>query len=60
VSIDPKTSSLAVTGGQDDKAYVWKVATGEVVFECTGMLGLFFHYLYTKLYSITKIMLNSD
>lgn len=27
---------LAVTGGEDDKAYVWLVETGEVVMECTG------------------------
>ncbi|XP_048835237.1 angio-associated migratory cell protein [Brienomyrus brachyistius] len=36
VSLDPATNSLAVTGGEDDKAYVWKVNDGEVVFECTG------------------------
>lgn len=36
VSLDPATNSLAVTGGEDDKAYVWRVTDGEVVFECTG------------------------
>lgn len=36
VSLDPATNSLAVTGGEDDKAYVWRVSDGEVVFECTG------------------------
>ena len=36
VQIDPKTSQLAVTGGQDDKAFVWNIITGEVLFECTG------------------------
>lgn len=36
VSLDPATNSLAVTGGEDDKAYVWKVSDGEVVLECTG------------------------
>lgn len=37
VHVDPKDSSLAVTGGEDDKAYVWKVADGSQVMECTGM-----------------------
>ncbi|KAJ8253076.1 hypothetical protein GJAV_G00208840 [Gymnothorax javanicus] len=36
VSLDPVTNSLAVTGGQDDKAYVWRISDGEVLFECTG------------------------
>ncbi|XP_060570298.1 angio-associated migratory cell protein-like [Ruditapes philippinarum] len=36
VSIDPKSCDLVVTGGQDDKAYVWKLSTGEVLFECIG------------------------
>lgn len=36
VSLDPKSCDLAVTGGQDDKAFVWRVSTGEVIFECTG------------------------
>ena len=38
VSLDPKTSNLAVTGGQDDKAFVWEVNTGNVLFECTGIV----------------------
>uniref|UniRef100_A0A3P9AKP5 Angio-associated migratory cell protein n=1 Tax=Esox lucius TaxID=8010 RepID=A0A3P9AKP5_ESOLU len=36
VSLDPATNSLAVTGGEDDKAFVWRVSDGEVLFECTG------------------------
>lgn len=36
MSLDPATNSLAVTGGEDDKAYVWKIDDGEVVFECIG------------------------
>ncbi|XP_051912915.1 angio-associated migratory cell protein [Hippocampus zosterae] len=36
VSFDPATNNLAVTGGEDDKAYVWRVSDGEVVLECTG------------------------
>lgn len=31
-----KDEMLAVTGGEDDVAYVWNIKTGEVVFECTG------------------------
>lgn len=27
---------LAATGGEDDMAYVWEVATGAVLLECTG------------------------
>lgn len=27
---------LAVTGGQDDVAYVWSTSTGEIILECTG------------------------
>ncbi|XP_041373998.1 angio-associated migratory cell protein-like [Gigantopelta aegis] len=36
VSIEPVIFKYAVTGGQDDKAIVWNVKTGETVFECTG------------------------
>ncbi|XP_060775044.1 angio-associated migratory cell protein isoform X2 [Neoarius graeffei] len=36
ISLDLVTNNLAITGGEDDKAYVWKVNNGEVVFECTG------------------------
>ncbi|CAH1788775.1 unnamed protein product [Owenia fusiformis] len=36
IATDPGTSTLAVTGGEDDRAYVFKLATGEVMFECTG------------------------
>lgn len=38
MSLDPATNSLAVTGGEDDKAYVWRVSDGEVLLECTGEL----------------------
>ncbi|KAM3964623.1 angio-associated migratory cell protein isoform 1-T2 [Aphomia sociella] len=27
---------LAVSGGEDDKAYVWSVETGQVIMDCTG------------------------
>ncbi|XP_005752974.1 angio-associated migratory cell protein [Pundamilia nyererei] len=36
VRLDPATNSLAVSGGEDDKAYVWRVSDGEVLLECTG------------------------
>merc|ERR1719374_387724 len=35
VALDP-TGSIAVSGGEDDKAYVWKVADGSLLFECGG------------------------
>ncbi|ENN77373.1 angio-associated migratory cell protein [Dendroctonus ponderosae] len=31
-----KNQQLVVTGGEDDMAYVWDSASGEVLFECTG------------------------
>lgn len=31
-----KNQKLVVTGGEDDMAYVWDSASGEVLFECTG------------------------
>uniref|UniRef100_G1P1P8 Angio-associated migratory cell protein n=1 Tax=Myotis lucifugus TaxID=59463 RepID=G1P1P8_MYOLU len=34
VSLDPKTNALAVTGGEDDKAFVWRLSDGELLFEC--------------------------
>uniref|UniRef100_A0A673MXC2 Angio-associated migratory cell protein-like n=1 Tax=Sinocyclocheilus rhinocerous TaxID=307959 RepID=A0A673MXC2_9TELE len=36
VSLDPVSNSLAVTGGEDDRAFVWSVSDGDVLFECTG------------------------
>uniref|UniRef100_H2YSN0 Angio-associated migratory cell protein n=1 Tax=Ciona savignyi TaxID=51511 RepID=H2YSN0_CIOSA len=36
VSVDPKYGKYAVSGGEDDKAFVWEIITGKVVFECTG------------------------
>ncbi|KAJ3584549.1 hypothetical protein NHX12_015044 [Muraenolepis orangiensis] len=36
VGLDPATNSMAVTGGEDDKAYVWRLSDGEVLFECSG------------------------
>ncbi|CAN9498194.1 unnamed protein product [Ophioblennius macclurei] len=36
VSLDPVTNSLAVTGGEDDKAFVWRVSDGEVLLQCLG------------------------
>lgn len=36
VGLDPVNNSLAITGGEDDRAYVWTVCNGDVLFECTG------------------------
>ncbi len=34
--IEPSAGKLAVTGGQDDKAYVWEIESGKILLECTG------------------------
>ena len=36
VSLDPVNNSMAVTGGEDDKAYVWRTQDGETHMECLG------------------------
>lgn len=36
VSVDPVNNSMAVTGGEDDKAYVWRIQDGETHMECLG------------------------
>lgn len=36
VSLDQVSKVTAVSGGEDDKAYVWQVASGKQLFECTG------------------------
>ena len=36
VSVQP-SGELACSGGEDDKAYVWKVSNGSILFECGGM-----------------------
>ena len=36
VSLDPVNNSMAVTGGEDDKAYVWRIQDGETYMECLG------------------------
>lgn len=33
-SVEPKEGKLVVSGGEDDKAYVWSITDGEVLFEC--------------------------
>ncbi|KAK1329775.1 hypothetical protein QTO34_009958 [Cnephaeus nilssonii] len=30
VSLDPKANTLAVTGGEDDKAFVWRLTVGDL------------------------------
>lgn len=30
------TNTLVASGGQDDMAYIWDIASGDVVLECTG------------------------
>lgn len=40
VSIDPVNNSMAVSGGEDDKAYVWRIQGGETLMECRGIVFL--------------------
>lgn len=32
--MEPKEGKLVVSGGEDDKAYVWNITDGEILFEC--------------------------
>ncbi|XP_065202886.1 angio-associated migratory cell protein [Planococcus citri] len=32
--IHPNDNTCAVTGGEDDRAFIWNISTGEVLFEC--------------------------
>lgn len=41
VSIDPVNNSMAVSGGEDDKAYVWRIQDGETLMECRGIAILY-------------------
>jgi hypothetical protein len=34
--LQPKTGRLAVTGAEDDMAYVWETQSGEIVLQCKG------------------------
>lgn len=36
--LEPTVGQLAVSGGEDDHAYVWNTLNGEVVFECKGKI----------------------
>lgn len=36
ISASPVDNTTVVTGGEDDKAYVWSLTDGAVSFECTG------------------------
>lgn len=36
LSLDHKSNTLAVSGGEDDMAYVWRLTDGDVLLECTG------------------------
>ncbi|XP_071823388.1 angio-associated migratory cell protein-like isoform X2 [Apostichopus japonicus] len=35
-ALEPTTGSLAISGGEDDKAYVWNTSDGAVILECSG------------------------
>ena len=34
-------NSMAVSGGEDDKAYIWRIQDGETVMECHGMVIMY-------------------
>lgn len=36
VNMHPVQTTIAVSGGLDDKAYIWNIETAEVLFECSG------------------------
>lgn len=36
LNLDHKSNTLAVSGGEDDTAYVWRLTDGDVLLECTG------------------------
>ena len=36
VSFGGLDGHLVVSGGEDDRAFVWKAGTGEVIMECAG------------------------
>ena len=35
-SLNPKDNSLIVSGGEDDKAFVWNISDGKILFECSN------------------------
>ena len=38
VAIEPKEGMLAVTGGEDDTAFVWQTHNGNKLIECKGKI----------------------
>lgn len=36
IDVSKNDSPLVVSGGEDDKAFVWNYESGEILFECTG------------------------
>ena len=38
VAVNP-SCTVAVSGGEDDKGYVWKLANQELLFECPGRIN---------------------
>lgn len=55
--MDPVTNNLAVTGGEDDKAYLWNVNDGQVVFECTGVIHIHIHFASTLIAFLYTVFL---
>ena len=49
------SSQLVASGGEDDKAYVWKASNGEVLLECTGGVFLFLAFRCNIYYKKTVL-----
>ena len=42
VSVDGQSCSMVVSGGEDDRAFVWRVGSGEVIMECAGQTSIYY------------------
>ena len=42
VALDPKEGKLAVSGGEDDRAFIWQTLNGNTLLECTGRENFLF------------------
>lgn len=40
VDFDPSSRSHVVSGGEDNRAFVWKISDGSVKFLCDGKINL--------------------
>ena len=45
--MEPKEGRIAVSGGEDDKAYVWDITDGKLIFECGNHCDSVTHALFS-------------